>query len=62
MLRPICYERVSSIQQIEGGGGLDDQRSALEGYLDRNSDKFNNERVFIQDRGVSAFKNSNISS
>ncbi|HGF0738084.1 TPA: recombinase family protein [Klebsiella pneumoniae] len=62
MLRPICYERVSSIQQIEGGGGLDDQRSALEGYLDRNSDKFSNDRIFIQDRGVSAFKNSNISS
>lgn len=62
MLRPICYERVSSIQQIEGGGGLDDQRSALEGYLDRNADKFNDERIFIQDKGVSAFKNSNISS
>lgn len=61
MLRPICYERVSSIQQIEGGGGLDDQRSALEGYLDRNAALFNDDRIFIQDRGVSAFKNSNIS-
>ncbi|KYC14860.1 recombinase family protein [Citrobacter sp. AATXR] len=61
MLRPICYERVSSIQQIEEGGGLDDQRSALEGYLDRNSEKFSADRVFIQDKGLSAFKNSNIS-
>ncbi|HEL5587627.1 TPA: recombinase family protein, partial [Klebsiella pneumoniae] len=61
MLRPICYERVSSIQQIEGGGGLDDQRSVLEAYLDRNAALFNNDRVFIRDLGISVFRNSNIS-
>ncbi|WP_407197035.1 recombinase family protein [Enterobacter cloacae] len=61
MLRPICYERVSSIQQVEMGNGLDDQRSSLTAYLDKNSDKFTNDRVFITDAGLSAFKNANIS-
>ncbi|HIE9725339.1 TPA: recombinase family protein [Klebsiella variicola subsp. variicola] len=61
MLRPICYERVSSIQQVEVGNGLDDQRSALTAYLDKNADKFSIDRVFIQDAGLSAYKNANIS-
>ncbi|MFG0515141.1 recombinase family protein [Kluyvera intermedia] len=61
MLRPICYERVSSIQQVDTGGGLYDQRSTIEDYLDRNSNIFLNDRIFIQDAGISAFGNSNIS-
>lgn len=61
MLRPICYERVSSIQQVDTGGGLYDQRSTIEDYLDRNSNIFLNNRIFIQDAGISAFRNSNIS-
>lgn len=61
MLRPICYERVSSLQQVSVGGGLDDQRSSLEAYLDNNSDKFSSKRIFIRDLGLSAFRNSNIS-
>lgn len=61
MLRPICYERVSSIQQVSEGGGLDDQRAAIDEYLSRKKDLFTAERVYIQDRGVSAFRNDNIS-
>ncbi|WP_052984266.1 recombinase family protein, partial [Shigella sonnei] len=61
MLRPICYERVSSIQQVDMGKGLDDQRSSLTAYLDKNADKFTDERIFITDAGLSAFKNANIS-
>ncbi|WP_081946089.1 recombinase family protein [Cedecea neteri] len=61
MLRPICYERVSSFDQVITGGGLDDQRSIIEQYLDDNIDKFTKNRIFITDEGVSAFKNANIS-
>lgn len=61
MLRPICYERVSSVKQVELGYGLDDQRSSIEDFLEKNTDKFTSERVFITDDGVSAFKNANIS-
>ncbi|MBK0077885.1 recombinase family protein [Kosakonia sp. S58] len=60
MLRPISYERVSTFQQVEMGKGLVDQRSSLTAFLDKNADKFTDERVFITDEGVSAFKNANI--
>jgi hypothetical protein len=40
---------------------LDDQRSIIEQYLDDNAEKFSNERIYITDEGVSAFKNANIS-
>lgn len=59
--RPICYERVSSFDQVASGAGLDDQRSIIEQYLDDNAEKFSNERIYITDEGVSAFKNANIS-
>lgn len=59
--RPICYERVSSFDQVVSGAGLDDQRSIIEQYLDDNADKFSNDRIYITDEGVSAFKNANIS-
>lgn len=61
MLRPICYERVSSIQQVSEGGGLDDQRGAIDRYLDEKKHLFSDDRIYIQDRGVSAFRNDNIS-
>ncbi|WP_202307397.1 recombinase family protein [Dryocola clanedunensis] len=61
MLRPICYERVSSFDQVVTGAGLDDQRSIIEQYLDDNADKFTCDRIYITDEGVSAFKNANIS-
>ena len=61
MLRPICYERVSSFQQLsEGHGGLDDQRSAIDRYLDDNKKLFSGDRIYIQDRGISAYRNDNI--
>lgn len=52
MLRPICYERVSSIQQVDMGKGLDDQRSSLTAYSDKNTDKFTDERIFIVNMGL----------
>ncbi|MFO3953275.1 recombinase family protein [Enterobacter hormaechei] len=61
MLRPICYERVSSLQQVSGGGGLDDQRSASDAYFAKNPDIFSTEVVYLQDAGTSAFRNDNIS-
>lgn len=61
MLRPICYERVSTIYQAVMANGLDDQRSSWTAYLDRNADKFSTGRIFIQDAGLSAYKNANIS-
>ncbi|MCD2461374.1 MULTISPECIES: recombinase family protein [Enterobacter] len=61
MLRPICYERVSTIYQAVMANGLDDQRSSLTAYLDRNAGKFSDDRIFIQDAGLSAYKNANIS-
>lgn len=61
MYRPICYERVSSFDQVLRGSGLDDQRSIIERYLDDNSKIFTKDRIFITDEGVSAFKNANIS-
>ncbi|QLO88689.1 recombinase family protein [Enterobacter sp. RHBSTW-00975] len=61
MLRPICYERVSTIYQAVMANGLDDQRSSLTAYLDRNAGKFSTDRIFIQDAGLSAYKNANIS-
>ncbi|HDR2864892.1 TPA: recombinase family protein [Enterobacter asburiae] len=60
MLRPISYERVSTFQQVEMGKGLVDQRSSLTAFLDKNADKFTEDRIFITDEGVSAFKNANI--
>lgn len=60
-LLPYCYERVSSKDQVVSGHGLGDQRSQISQFLDRNSDKFLEERVFITDEGVSAFKDANIS-
>ncbi|WPO93744.1 recombinase family protein [Buttiauxella sp. HR94] len=62
MHRPICYERVSSFDQVLSGAGLDDQRSIIDQYLKENAEKFTNERIYITDEGVSAFKNANISS
>lgn len=61
MLRPICYERVSSIQQVSEGGGLDDQRAAIERYLDEKNELFSSDRIYLQDRGISAYRNDNIS-
>lgn len=61
LLRPICYERVSSLSQVEEGGGLSDQRSVIDSYLDRNPHKFSTERTYFRDLGVSAFRNDNIS-
>ncbi|WP_437430345.1 hypothetical protein [Yokenella regensburgei] len=59
--RPICYERVSSFDQVVSGAGLDDRRSIIEQSLDDNSEKFSDDRIYIIDEGVSAFKNANIS-
>ncbi|WP_347115964.1 recombinase family protein [Leclercia sp. S52] len=61
MYRPICYERVSSFDQVLSGSGLDDQRSIIEQFLDDNPENFTKNRIYITDEGVSAFKNANIS-
>jgi hypothetical protein len=45
MLRPISYERVSTFQQVEMGKGLVDQRSSLTAFLDKNADKFTEDRI-----------------
>lgn len=60
-LLPYCYERVSSKDQVVSGGGLDDQRSQIEQFLARRASEFTEERIFIRDEGVSAFKDANIS-
>lgn len=56
-----CYERVSSKDQVLTGKGLNDQRSQIIQFLDENAEKFSDNRTFITDEGVSAFKDSNIS-
>ena len=61
MYRPICYERVSSFDQVLSGSGLDDQRSIIDQFLDDNPENFTKNRIYITDEGVSAFKNANIS-
>ncbi|MDU3914581.1 recombinase family protein [Kluyvera ascorbata] len=65
MIRPICYERVSTKNQLSeagnGAGGLDDQRAAIDRYLDEKKQLFSEGRIYLQDRGVSAFRNDNIS-
>lgn len=64
MLRPICYERVSTKNQLSeagnGAGGLDDQRAAIDRYLDEKKHLFSEDRIYLQDRGISAFRNDNI--
>ncbi len=60
-LRPICYERVSSKVQVDEGYGLEDQRTVIDRFLDKNTELFTNDREYYTDKGVSAFKNSNIS-
>ena len=61
MYRPICYERVSSFDQVLSGSGLDDQRSIIEQFLYDNPENFTKNRIYITDEGVTAFKNANIS-
>lgn len=60
-LLPYWYDRVSSKDQVVTGRGLGVQRSQIVQCLDRNADKFADERIFITDEGVSAFKDANIS-
>ncbi|EMY7593042.1 recombinase family protein, partial [Escherichia coli] len=58
---PYGYLRVSSLEQVRTGGGLDTQDEEVRRYITQNSEKFDIDRmVVMSDAGMSAYTGSNI--
>lgn len=59
---PYGYLRVSSLEQVRSGGGLETQDDAVRNYINEHSDLFDTDRtVMISDAGLSAFSGQQLS-
>lgn len=59
---PYGYLRVSSLEQVRSGGGLEAQDDAVRNYINERSDLFDIDRtVMISDAGLSAFSGQQLS-
>ncbi|MCG7799992.1 recombinase family protein [Enterobacter asburiae] len=59
---PYGYLRVSSLEQVRSGGGLEAQDDAVRNYINERSDLFDTDRtVMISDAGLSAFSGQQLS-
>ncbi|HBU3540895.1 TPA: recombinase family protein, partial [Klebsiella pneumoniae] len=59
---PYGYLRVSSLEQVRSGGGLEAQNDAVRNYINERSDLFDTDRtVMISDAGLSAFSGQQLS-
>ncbi|HBQ6765824.1 MULTISPECIES: recombinase family protein [Klebsiella] len=59
---PYGYLRVSSLEQVRSGGGLEAQDDAVRNYINEHSDLFDTDRtVMISDAGLSAFSGQQLS-
>ena len=59
---PYGYLRVSSLEQVRSGGGLEAQDDAVRNYINERSDLFDiDQTVMISDAGMSAFSGQQLS-
>lgn len=59
---PYGYLRVSSLEQVRSGGGLEAQDDAVRNYINERSDLFDTDQtIMISDAGLSAFSGQQLS-